>query len=124
MPIAQLLLSRTVLAQIAAILFALLAHLGVVLPATMNPTALVSAVLLILTAATAIARFHIGDDGDAKAWWQSKVIWTNVVGAAVAVLALFGAGSSLDPAGLVETIMIVVAVLNVWLRSRTTAAIG
>ena len=122
----QLFLSRNVLTQIVGIVFALLAALHVALPAPIDQASVVAAGMLIMAAVSAVTRFgRAGDpESDAKAWWQSRTIWTAIVAAGVATAVIVAAIASInlgavDQEGIVAAIMIVVGVVNVWLHRRS-----
>ena len=60
---------------------------------------------------------------DPKTWWQSRTIWTQVVGAAAMVATLFGV-TVLDAdtqAGIVTGIW---AIVSIWLRLNTDKPIA
>lgn len=127
MNLLDLLSTKTVMAQLIALVFAALAAFHVVLPVSADQPAIVGAVLLVLATATTIARFgHPGSIAvDAKAWYLSKIIWTQIVAALFAVMAIVGAvPADVDQGGVVAGIMAIVAIVNIVLRKQTTAAIA
>ncbi len=124
MTINDLMATRTVQAQLLAMLFVCAQAAGVALPAGLNEAAFTATGLLVLAAATAAMRF--GHDGvaDAKAWYLSKTIWTQIVAAAFAVLTMIGAvPAALDQASVTGAIITVVALTNIALRRTRRTSI-
>ena len=75
-----------------AFVFAVLAFLKVGIPETMTKEGVVAAVMATTSAALLVVRLIHGD-ADAsgvKLWYQSKIVWTQIGTALIAVLALFG----------------------------------
>ena len=127
----QLFLSRNVLTQIVGIFFALLAAFHVALPASIDQASVVAAGMLVMAAVSAVTRFdRAGDpESDAKAWWQSRTIWTAIVAAGVATVVIVAAIAGInlgavEQEGIVAAIMIVVGVVNVWLHRRSASPIA
>lgn len=118
-------LNRGVIIHLVATLFALCAAFGVVLPSTFEQPAVVATLMLVIAAGTAIVRFGRPPfPGDAKAWWQSKTIWTSIIAALFAFLALFGIVPELDQGSLLATIMAVVGIFNAFLHPTVTRPIS
>ncbi len=127
MTINDLLASRTVQAQLLAVLFVFAHAAGLHLPMGVDEVAFTGTGLLVLAAVTAAMRF--GHDGagmaDAKAWYLSKTIWTQIIAAAFAVLTMVGAVPvALDQASVTGAVMTVVALVNIALRRTRTVPIA
>lgn len=122
----DLLTNKTMLAQLIALVFAVLAAFHVVLPTSIDQPAIVGIAMLVLTAVTGVLRFGVaGSPADAKEWWQSKTIWTQIVAALFAVLGILGVvPKGLDQASAIAGVMIVVALVNVVLHKTTSTAIA
>lgn len=59
-----------------------------------------------------------------KPWYQSKTIWFNVLAGAVAVAGVLGFGQFQPDKATVETIGMLVAVVNIILRYVTKEPVG
>ncbi|MCZ4340561.1 hypothetical protein O4H52_03010 [Sphingomonadaceae bacterium G21617-S1] len=111
--------SRIALTQLVGIAFALLAAIGVAIPAGFDPPSVVAVLMLAIAAVTAVLRFgHIGQPAaDAKTWWQSKIIWTQIASAIVAVLVLFRVvPAGFDPSAHVEGLMALIGLITLAFR--------
>jgi len=113
--------SKLTIAPIVGVLFAAAAFFHVGLPDTMTQPAVVAAVLLASAAITAVMRAMHGDPlADAKNWYQSKVLWTQVVAAIFAILALFGIVPAFGQQGAVEAALAAAGVLSWIFGAKTT----
>lgn len=113
--------TRLTIAPIVGVIFAALAYFKVGLPDTLTQPAVVAAVLLVSAAVTAIARFGHGDVlADAKAWYLSKVIWTQLIAAAFGMLALFGIVPAIGQEGAIEAVLAVAGVASWIFGAKTT----
>lgn len=62
---------------------------------------------------------------ETKAWWQSKTIWTSLVGAAFAAATLFGfLPDGVDQEQVVAAVLTVTSILSAFFRVGSTAEIG
>lgn len=62
---------------------------------------------------------------DQKLWWQSRTIWTGIIGTIFAILAGFDmVPEGLSSEYLVETILGVTSVLAIVFRAKATASIS
>ena len=108
---------------LSSAIFAALAAFHVVLPPQVDQPRIVATLMLVLAAVSAIVRFRRGElEVGVKTWWESKTIWTAIVGAGVAVLALFGL-PALDQGSAVATVMFLVSLYNAWLHPGPQAAL-
>jgi hypothetical protein len=108
---------RAVAAYLATAIFGVLAWFHLALPASLTQPKLVAAIVLVAAAVSTVVRVKRGGppEADAKAWWQSKTIWSAVVAAGVAVLALFDAAPSVDANSIVAIVLTVFGLLNAYL---------
>lgn len=117
--------NRAVLAYLATALYGFLAAIHVPLPQTFTQASLTTALLLVIAAVTTVVRVRRtgAPEADAKAWWQSKTIWSAVVAAAIAVLTLFDDTKSIDAGTVVAVVMTVFGLVNAWLYPTVAAPI-
>lgn len=109
---------------IVALLFSLAAWFGIGLPPTMTQPAVVAAAMLVGNAWVIVARFNAGQlENGLKHFWESRLFWTNALGALVAILALFGVSIGLNVDGAVEGVMAIIAVISLALGRAPQAAI-
>jgi len=118
--------NKSMVAQLVGLLFAILAAFHVVLPTAIDQPAIVGIAALLLTAVTGVLRFGVGGNpADAKEWWQSRTIWTQIVAALFALAGILGfVPKGLDQATAIAGVMIVVALINVVLHRATSTAIA
>lgn len=118
--------NRIAVTQLVGLLFAALAALHVIVPPTVNPTQTIAVILLASTAISAILRFSHPGDGvaDAKSWWQSRTIWTQILAALFAGAALVGYVPSTDAPHALETVMTLVALVSMALGKSISQPIG
>lgn len=118
--------SRAVVSYLVSALFALLAALHIVLPASFSEPSFVAAVMLGLAAVSAVVRFmRAGDAGaDAKNWYQSRTIWTAIVSAVFAGAALFGAVPDIDQGNVVAFVLLAVSLVQAVLHPTVTKPIA
>ncbi|HWI85699.1 MAG TPA: hypothetical protein VNT42_05165 [Sphingomonas sp.] len=118
--------NRIAIVQLSGLAIAALAACNIALPAGLDEAHLSAAILLTSSALSAIVRFgHPGIPGaDAKAWWRSRIIWTQIVGASFAILALAGIVPSVDQATMVEVAMAMVGMISMTLGRSIARPIG
>jgi hypothetical protein len=111
----DLFLNRVAVTQLVALALAVLATIGLGVPAGLDTAQIVGLVMMGAAVVTAIVRYgHPGQPAaDAKSWWESRTIWVQVVSFAFGLLATL----NLLPAGLeqgevVTTILAIVAALS------------
>ena len=106
--------NRIAVAQFVALAAAALVAFGII-PTGFDQAPIVALVLMVGAIVTAVLRFgHPGQPAaDAKVWWQSRVIWAQIVAfifALLAYLKLLPAG--LDQAEILGTVMLLVAAIS------------
>jgi uncharacterized membrane protein len=108
---------RAVLGYLVAALFGLFATVHVVLPTSFTQPAFLATLILVIAAVTTIVRVRRdgAPEADAKAWWQSKTIWTSVVGALFSILSLFGVSPTFDAGSVVAAVLTVFGLVNAYL---------
>lgn len=122
----SLLSNRPFILQVIGLLFAALIALGIHLPVTMDKESFVAAAWLLIATATIIYRAKHGGlpDVDPKAWWRSRTIWVQIVGAGFAVAALFGFTPPINQGNAVETVMLGLTVLGTFFGAKAKAPVG
>lgn len=124
----DLLKNKPFVTQMIGLVFALLAAIGVALPAGYTPESVIGTVMLVIAAITIVTRAtHEGSpEADGKPWWQSRTIWTSVLAAVFGVLALVGVKvpAGIDEAATLNLIMVVLTVLGTIFGAKAKAAIG
>lgn len=109
---------------IGLLLLALLA-IGVKVPAGITAETLTGVVLIFVAVGTSIARFYHGEAlADAKTWWQSRVIWTQLITGIYGALALFNVAPGITPANAVEMALAASSVLGLIFGVATKRPIG
>lgn len=119
--------NRIVVVQLTALTLAAITAAGWGPPgATTDPAKITAAIMLAAGAVSAVLRFgHPGaQEADAKAWWQSRTIWTQVVAAAYALAALAGIAPASDQASAVEWAMGAASLATVLAARRISRPIG
>lgn len=62
---------------------------------------------------------------ETKNWWQSKTIWTSIVGVILSIMALFGIVPETDSTEMiVQGVLALVSVMAIIFRTVATKAIG
>lgn len=116
--------SRIAVTQLVGVVLAVLSAIGVGLPGGFDQASIVAVLMLAVAAVTAVLRFGFAGQpaADAKRWWQSKIIWAQIVAAIVAVLILLGiVPQGFDASAVVEVVMVLIGILTVVFRLGGTS---
>lgn len=120
--------NRAAMAQLIGLAFALLAAIGIALPARYTPESVLGTAMLVVGAVTIVLRYlHGGSpEADGKPWWQSRTIIASIVSALFGVLALVGVKlpATIDEAATLNLAMVVLTLLGAIFAGRAKRPIG
>lgn len=118
-------LNKLSVGPLIGLAFLVLSALGIVLPSTVTAPAVTAAVMMGLAAYTAIVRFGHGSfTADAKKWWQSRVIWTQIVACGFASLAIVGIVPAISQTQVVDMALALSSVVGLILAAITKKPIA
>ena len=90
-------MNKQAIIGLVGLLFAIASIFHIALPPEATHEAVTTVAMLAIAAITAIVRFGQGDvAADAKTWWQSRTIWTQIVAAVFALLVILRVNPVVD----------------------------